>query len=455
MADIKKCATTVKPVNSLCLTYETGMEGHKVTVTGFQATEFSGVVKLRLLFADNPSNPVEVTFSRVDPATLRLCAAAIAGVLLLVVLGLVWQGIGYFHIEGQSYSPLTAFFLDEQTNSYSLSKLQLIVWTAVAVFAYVFVYLCHVLVQWDFTTPGIPDSWPTLLGFSAGTTVAAVGITATRGCKGAGPVQPSLADFVSTGGIVATDRFQYFVWTLVGGAGYLGLVLLRDPSTLTSLPEIPTGFLYLMGISSSGYLGGKLVRAPGPVISQLLVTGVAPVPGTSAFAMTIALKGDNLSTNATINVDGRDLRRDEVTITATKTQSGGADSSLCSELTVSLKDAGSYVEGQHTLTLTNRDGQFASSSFPLDPLAISPGQSFLHDTVKKTYPVNGNNFADGMTGEWIDANKVKTPVTAADIQIISKTQLQVSLTPGATPGDGTLILMSAIQLRAKGTVQVN
>jgi hypothetical protein len=60
--------------------------------------------------------------------------------------------------------------------------------------------------------------------------------------------------------MVTGDRFQFFVWTLVGFLGFLLLVLLADPSTLKELPDVPQGFIYLMGISAAGYLDGKVVR---------------------------------------------------------------------------------------------------------------------------------------------------------------------------------------------------
>ena len=77
----------------------------------------------------------------------------------------------------------------------------MIAWTTVSVFGFVYLYLCRTYVQWNFTFPPIPDGLPTLLGVSAGTTVAAMGITVNHGSKGAGPVHPSMADFISTGGI--------------------------------------------------------------------------------------------------------------------------------------------------------------------------------------------------------------------------------------------------------------
>jgi hypothetical protein len=79
-----------------------------------------------------------------------------------------------------------------------------------------------------------------------------------RGAKGAGPIQPSVADFVATGGLVAAERFQFFIWTLVGVFTFLFLVVFSDPANVSDLPRIPDGFLALMGVSSFGYLGGKL-----------------------------------------------------------------------------------------------------------------------------------------------------------------------------------------------------
>jgi hypothetical protein len=78
-------------------------------------------------------------------------------------------------------------------------------------------------------------------------------------------------------------------------------VLLTDPSTLKTLPDIPEGFLYLMGISAAGYLGGKAVRLPGPVIHQLLASAEeTSAAGKETVLLTILVKGENLSTDATI-----------------------------------------------------------------------------------------------------------------------------------------------------------
>src|SRR5712692_1164373 len=83
---------------------------------------------------------------------------------------------------------------------------------------------------WRFEFTPIPERLPTMLAISAGATLAATGITQSRGSKGAGPVKPSPADFISTGGLVVGERFQFFVWTLVGCLGYLFIVIRNNPA---------------------------------------------------------------------------------------------------------------------------------------------------------------------------------------------------------------------------------
>jgi hypothetical protein len=368
---------------------------------------------------------------------------------------------GLYTISGKTYGPLAAFLLDKETNSFSLSKFQLLAWTCVAVFGYVYLFLSRMLIQWDFSFPPIPDGLPTLLGISAGTTVAASGITITRGPKGAGPVQPSMADFVSSGGLLAADRFQFFVWTLIGCAGFLGLLLRTDPSILKELPKIPDNFLYLMGISSAGYLGGKLARKPGPVIRLLAVSrvtqplaGPPPVPAT----MVISLHGENLASNASVKVDDQMLRPDpdQYSIKVIKSQDQPADPLFCSEieLYITLKEATKYLEGEHPLTLTNADGQSASARFPLDPLTIDLIPDVPRNALPVDVPVTGKNFGERTSGVWKDASGKASSIPEAQVKKVSDVRLMVTLTPGTTAGEGALTLISQIGLRASRKVNV-
>jgi hypothetical protein len=270
-------------------------------------------------------------------------------------------------------------------------------------------------------------------------------------------VEPSYADFISSGGMVTGDRFQFFIWTLVGFLGFLLLVLLADPSTLKELPDVPQGFLYLMGISAAGYLGGKIVRLPGPVIQQLLVSAdrlTRDAQGEEQpVKLTIALKGENLSTDAAIKIDGVQLRpTDEFTIEEVKPQNAPADPSFRAEVKVVLKNAAKYVQGQYELTFINKDGQMAVAKFPVDPLKLNAVGNLTAGGTPVTITVTGENFGDDMTAEWIDPAKTVTVIPT--VKKKSDKEAEITLTPGTNTGQGALILISANQLRASAPVLV-
>jgi len=443
----------------ICLAYDDDTKTRLLHVIGFPK-KYTGPQSIRVRVGDNASEGKRVIFSSMTENEARLTSIGIFAVLALIVLGLVWKGIGQYKISDVTYSPLAAFLLDKETDSYSLSKFQLLAWTSVAILGYIYLYLCQVFIQWNFTLPSIPDGLPTLLGVSAGTVVAATGITVTRGSKGAGPIHPSMADFVSSGGLVAADRFQFFVWTLVGCFGFLGILAKSDPAALTALPTIPDNFLYLMGISSAGYLGGKVVRKPGPVISLLSVTAVTPAaagPPPVPAVMTIHLQGDNLASDASISVDDQTMRKDQYSINPTKPQDQAPDSSFCTELVLTLNDATKYVEDVHTLTLTNGDGQAAQMSFPMDPLSIASVPDVPHagaNDAATLLTVNGKSFGDRTAAEWTLAGGTPTPIPEAQVTRKSDIQLTVNLPPVTTAAKGKLTLITQIGLRASKDVNI-
>jgi len=87
-----------------------------------------------------------------------------------------------------------------------------------------------------------------------------------RGPKGAGEIRPRLSDLITMGGVVAPDRVQYLVWTIVGAIGYMLTIHSLDPREISSLPSIPTTLLALGGVSAAGYIGGRLASKVGPVV---------------------------------------------------------------------------------------------------------------------------------------------------------------------------------------------
>jgi hypothetical protein len=452
-----ECASreAMEKAQKICLSYDPGMEGQKLNVFNYRSRRYEGPASFQIRVGNNTSNAEKVTFSALRAETLRFVAIAVFLLLAAIVFALVVRGVRESKIAGEDSGPLAAFFLDRQTNSFSLSKFQILAWTAVSVFGFVYLYLCRTMVQWNFTFPPIPEGLPTLLGVSAGTTVVATGITAQHGSKGAGPIHPSMADFISSGGIIAGDRFQFFVWTLVGCLGFLGIILSADPASLTQLPDINGTFLTLMGISSAGYLAGKLVRSPGPIIQLLTISEITPADGNNHAVMKLEVKGQNLSDQAVVKIDQKELGPQQFSIVGIIKQDSTANSPYYSTMLVTLPEADSYLSGSHLLYIVNDDGQSATESFPLNPLSLDP----VKETVKSgqasgTLRLVGRNFATGFHGTWVDATGTPFIIPDADIKFVDENHLDVTFVPGPA-GKGRLIMETPAKLLGIAEIAVS
>lgn len=184
-------------------------------------------------------------------------------------------------------SLLRLLLLDPETNTYSLSRAQFLWWLHVIALAYLFLFLGHAFVQDTWDLPVLSGAAYTFL-VSLGTLVAAQVVTAIKGSKGSGEENPSAADLFVNGGVLALDRVQQALWSLIAGGMFLGSTI-ATYSTSTGLPNIPQELIVLMGLSSAGYIGGKLARKPGPKIDQVVPGEV--VDGTP----TIKIAGIDLS----------------------------------------------------------------------------------------------------------------------------------------------------------------
>lgn len=402
--------------------------GRKLKVIGFPTpADGETQVQIRVRAGDLVTQPATVTFGWVSGGFLRVLSVGVFLVLLGGIALLTGRGLRKAAEPGQSRWDV--LFLDKETNSYSLSKFQMLWWIALTGLGYVYLFLCRALVQGYFNElPPVPQGLPMLLGLSVGTTVAVAGATAARGNKGAGALQPTAADFISAGGLVNGERFQFFLWTIIAGLGFLAALAMTDPTQVQKLPDIPDTLLYLTGVSAAGYVGGRLVRKPGPVIKNLAVTAV------SGDRMEFDLPGDNLSKKSTVKIDDNPLRADVVQLVAVP--DGPEEFSTRLKLTLT-KEAEPYREGSHTLTLVNPDGQSASAKFPMDPMTI--------DTVTPGTPwiVTGKNFAD------------PTTVENGTVKRMDATKLEVTLQTAPPPkSEFTLRLLSPAGLRASKKVAI-
>ena len=376
-------------------------------------------------------------------AGVLTATVALFGVLAYTIYHLVARGMKGTMIHGVRYSPLHAFFLDGQTQTYSLSKFQLFAFSSAFVFGYLYVLLCRWLVQWQFVLPDVPLNLAAMLAISGGTTLIAAGATQTRGSKGSGEQYPSVADFVSVGGQVVPERFQYFVWTLIACFGFLALLLSKDPAAVDGFPTFPDGLLYVMGVSAATYVGGKVTRSPGPVIKNIAVTRDRnPI---------VIVQGENLSKDADFFLDDKKLpivtpdQLKESGIDKTKqpslvigtTQAGASDRTFCSELQITVieEEAGVTIgPGDHRFRVVNRDAQFAEIPFSIPEVKIvsvvnRAGGPVPKETTDVVLEVTGSAFSEPLAADWTPAGAT-SPDALKGPERVSDSKLRVTVNTG-------------------------
>ena len=244
----------------------------------------SGALTVTAGYGDTQSDSRTFTVYSLGTAKVAFIAFGITFILASLIFLLLTLAKSCYNIAGKEYR-WKLIFLDQETDTYSLSKFQFYLWTLAAIFTYAYLYVSRVFVQHG-SWPDIPGTLPGIVGIGAGTAIASQVVTMANGSKGAGPEQPGFADFITSGGLVAADRVQMFLWTLFGVGAFCVGVLQKPPGTITGIEPVPDGMMYMMGLSAAGYLGGKLARKPGPVIVELNVT-----PGQSDAALAKAGTG--------------------------------------------------------------------------------------------------------------------------------------------------------------------
>jgi hypothetical protein len=246
-----------------------------IVVSQFNRHDDTGAA-FKVCFQDRCSEPQSDGMQRIEHAEVFTVALAITFLIAGLVIFLAWRQTGAVTLWGETYV-ITTPLLDEETGTYSLSKLQFYTWTAVAVFGYSYLTLSRDWIQAWHDLPPIPPTLEGIVGISAGTAVGARIVTQMNGPKGAGSLHAGISDFITTGGVGAVDRVQFLVWTLVVAAGFFLVIANLDPRVIDRLPEVPQSLVAISGISAFGYLGAKLARDPGPVINEVNVqTGPDP-----------------------------------------------------------------------------------------------------------------------------------------------------------------------------------
>jgi IPT/TIG domain len=182
----------------------------------------------------------------------------------------------------------------------STSKFQWLLWIVVIIFAYTVLWVLRAK-QGDYSAISqVPVNLLTVLGFSTGTAAAAKGITSgyvqtNRVAKPAVAKQGAPGG-TSQGGLLQDDtgvpelaKIQMIGFTLIAAGIFLATLvhqIVSEP-VITSLPNLDSSLLVLMGISQGGYLGKKLVTFGAPTLYP-------PIPPEAAAGTAITLPGVNL-----------------------------------------------------------------------------------------------------------------------------------------------------------------
>jgi hypothetical protein len=141
--------------------------------------------------------------------------------------------------------------IDGVRQPYSLGRAQMAWWFFLVVLSYSFIWL----VTGDRDT--IPPSILGLIGISSATVIAPSQREMSRTRLTAGWWKDMVVDET---GVVALDRLQVVVWTLVLSGIFLFSVIWE-----LTMPEFSGTLLALMGVSSGTYIGFKLPQRSSPV----------------------------------------------------------------------------------------------------------------------------------------------------------------------------------------------
>jgi hypothetical protein len=220
----------------------------------------------------------EAATSAVKPPSIMITIIS-----LIISLGIV---AGIFVFVNYSLKSLNMKFGDiiRDGNGFpSLARFQFLLWTFVALFSVMGVFLIRLFMGIPGIVNEIPENLLILTGISLAVPIVSSPISSMKYGERKPPTgtltdtdRRRLATMLMENEKITVSRFQMFAWTIISIIVYLGfffsetIVLLDDVNEL-EVPDIPQVFVYLMGLSQVGYVGVK-----GTIPKSLTVTQVIP-----------------------------------------------------------------------------------------------------------------------------------------------------------------------------------
>jgi hypothetical protein len=321
--------------------------------------KYAGAVGIQIGVGEGLSN-IYPTFLSPVPQEIPLISTVGVSIVIFLLILLLSMGLVKNTKTGKPnhlFSIPKKFFIDSETNTISLSTFQFYVWTFAAILGYLYLFFSRSLIQGRFEFIDIPSGLPGIILISSTTILLSEGISNTKGSKGAGNIDPEWSDLISIGGVITPERVQFLIWTILGSLAFIFVALLQTPENIKDLPQVPQGFLQLMGVSSFGYVGGKLARKAGPVINEVN----ANYNGNS---LVVDVNGSTLSEDAICKIGGVIISSDIIDGNKPEiiTTDNSNEPSLAKHLRLTInKQDSDWVKtiAQSKFKITNPDGQYA------------------------------------------------------------------------------------------------
>ncbi|UCH96260.1 MAG: IPT/TIG domain-containing protein [Candidatus Aminicenantes bacterium] len=178
--------------------------------------------------------------------------ALLSILLVVIILGLLWWTFG----KKEFWKKLV---IDKQTNTYSLSKFQSLLWTAVFIGSYFYLAIGRGVILGKEIIPDFNSSLLGLMSISYGSLLLARGINSRRPKNDLTESPSHLRSLFSEGDEISLPRLQMLGFTIVGVVIYLYYLCNADLFS-RGLPDIPPTLLLLMGVSQGGYIVSKFSR---------------------------------------------------------------------------------------------------------------------------------------------------------------------------------------------------
>jgi hypothetical protein len=152
---------------------------------------------------------------------------------------------------------LSLLLIDKSTNTYSLSRFQAFSWTVLLLGGYFYITISSGVLLGNGIIPEFNPSLIGLLSISYGGLITAHSLGSKKPKNEILKTPPLLNNLFSSGESIDLPRLQLFSFTVVGIIIYMYNLLNSNP--LAGLPDIPSSFLGLLGVSQTGYITGKFV----------------------------------------------------------------------------------------------------------------------------------------------------------------------------------------------------